>query len=264
VNWINDLLEELSGSGFLMPSLKHETGVVVDNLVWITKPSGLRHINKIYHPDYYDLEYTYQEIENKIKLTNVQVQVATPDDTADAFQNYAVGSMDINITDAEEDDYEDCLLVIDGGTEEGTTIKLSGNDAADSGYTKVYFYHDLATALDGTKITSCYLLDTTNYVMIEHSSTFDEVSGESSEIPIQDKYERRITYAYLRWKVEEAVISISKETKEFEKNYYRVKSALKTELRSNMVTSVQPRKMPGLSQYSEGANEFQKQFEADL
>ena len=112
IDWINELLEKLGGEGFLMPSLDKEVGVVVANDVWITKPTGLRDVNKIWNPENSKMEYTFKEINKKIKLLNVEVEAEESPDTADAFQNYAVGSMDVDIDDAAEDDYEDFLLVI--------------------------------------------------------------------------------------------------------------------------------------------------------
>lgn len=259
INWINELLEELSGEGFVMPSLDKEIGCVVANEVWIEKPSGLRAINKIWNPENTKMQYEFKEVNDKIKLLNVEVDAEDSPDTADAFQNYAVGSMDVDIDDAAEDDYEDYLLVIDGGTEDGETIKIRNNDAAAAGYTKLYFYHDLASVLDGTKITSCYLTGSDYYVMLEGSFSFADITLTSDEVPIDNLYEKRITRAWLRWKLEEATIATSDETAYYRAEYNKILGKIKSERRGS-VNRVHPRDIPGLDQYKHGASDLEIKF----
>lgn len=259
IDWINELLEKLGGEGFLMPSLDKEVGVVVANDVWITKPTGLRDVNKIWNPENSKMEYTFKEINKKIKLLNVEVEAEESPDTADAFQNYAVGSMDVDIDDAAEDDYEDFLLVIDGGTKEGLTIKIRNNDAAAAGYTKVYFYHDLDAILTDAMITSCYLTGTDYYVMLEGSFSYTDIADVSEEVPIDNLYEKRITKAWLRFKIEEATLATSKDTIYYSKQFDRVLLELKAE-RRRLTGRVQPRVMPGLDQYRDGSNSTSIRF----
>jgi hypothetical protein len=257
---MNELLEELSGAGFLMPTLDRETGHVVVDDVWITKPSGLRVINKICHPDYPDMDYLYKEVENKIKLLNVVVDSNDDPDTASAFKSYLVGSMEIDIDDAAEDDFEEYLLVIDGGTSSGDTIIIRNNDAAAAGYTKVYFRHDLSTVLDGTKITSCYLVSTDYYVLMEWSGSYSDVSATTDEVPIDDKYEKRITKAFLNWKCEDSAVRFSNAAVKAEADYNKVLSKIKGELRSSVGTQIKPRQSPGYDQYSETGDYFEKKW----
>jgi hypothetical protein len=260
IAWINELLEELAGAGFLMPTLDKETGHVVVDDVWITKPSGLRVINKICHPEYPDMEFLYKEVEDKIKLLNAVVDSNDDPDTASNFQNYLVGSMEIDIDDAAEDDFEEYLLVIDGGTSSGDTIIIRNNDAAAAGYTKVYFRHDLSAALDGTKITSCYLVSTDYYVLMEWSGSYTDVSAVGDEVPIDDKYEKRITKAYFDWKVRQRASRFSKDSLEAEKQYNVVLNKIKNELRSSVGTQIRPRQSPGYDQYSETGDYFEKKW----
>lgn len=257
--WINELLEELSGEGFLMPSIDKEIGCVVADLVWIDKPSGLRVINKIWNPVNVLMPYQFKEVNEKIKLLDVEIDVEDSPDTADAFANYAVGSMDIDIADAAENDYKDYLLVIDGGTETGRTIRLSGNDASALGYTKVYFYHDLKAVLDAAKITSCFLTGTDYYVMLEGSFSYEDITAGTDEVPIDNSYEKRITRSWLRWKAEEATIAISDETAYYRAEYKKIINKIKSERGMN-VGRVQPRYIPGLDQYKRGADRVKVNF----
>ncbi|HUX58629.1 MAG TPA: hypothetical protein VMV77_16785 [Bacteroidales bacterium] len=259
--WMNELLEALAGEGFLMPSIDHETGVVVEDDVWIDKPDGMRTIGKIYNPAEPLMHYQYKEVENKIKLLNVEIDENDDPDTADAFQNYALGSIDVDIAAADEDDFKDYLLVIDGGTETGKTIIIKSNDAAALGYTKLYFRHDLSTVLDAAKITSCYLVSETYYVIIEHSGSYDDITAIGDEVPIDDKYEKRITKAWLRFKVEEATLSTSKETIYYSKQFDRVLFDLKAE-RRGLPGRPQPRYSPGFDQYRLGESGYDKDFES--
>lgn len=242
-----------------MPSIDKEVGCVVANDVWIAKPTGLREINKIWNPEEPDMRYTFKEINNKIKLLNVEIEAEEDPDTADAFQNYAVGSIEVDIDDAAEDDYEDYLLVIDGGTEEGLTIRIRNNDAAAAGYTKLYFYHDLDTALDAAKITSCYLTNPDYYVLLEGSFSYTDITATSDEVPINDLYEKRITRAWLRWKVEEATIATSQETAYYRAEYNKVINKIKAERRAS-VNRIQPRKIPGFDQYKYGSSDMNISF----
>lgn len=262
IDWINELLEKLSGEGFLMPSIDHETGAVVEDDVYIDKPSGIRTINKIYNPEEPTMEYRWKEIEDKIKLLDVEVDEDDDPDDADAFQNYAVGSIEVDITGADEDDYEDYLLVIDGGTETGKTIVIKSNDATAGGYTKLYFRHDLKTALDAAKITGCYLVSETYYVMIEHSGSYEDITAIGDEVPIDDKYEKRITKAWLRFKVEEATLATSKDTIYYGKQFESVLLDIKAE-RRGLTGRPQPRYSPGFDQYKNGPSGYDKDFESD-
>ena len=260
-NWINELLEDLSGEGLLMPDIDFETGVRVTDKIWIAKPSGLRTIGKIYNPSNPDMAYRYKEIEGKIKLLDVEVTEDSDPDTADDFDGYGTTSIKVDIADAEENDYEDYLLVIDGGTEAGRAILISSNDASVTGYAKLYFRHALKTALSVTAITSCFLLDPESYIIMEYSGSYTDVADASSEIPIDDHYERRITNAWLRWKVEEQILALSDNSKAYEKKYKDVLDKIKNERRSN-VCRPEGRYIPGLDQYKE--TEETKVFERDL
>ena len=262
VNWINELLEALSGEGLLMPDTNFETGVRVTQEIWVAKPSGLRTIGKIYNPANPDMEYRFKEIENKIKLLDVEVTEDSSPDTATAFSDYAVGSIKANIADATEDEYEDFLLVVTAGTETGRTIIISGNDASVTGYTKLYFRHDLASALSATKITACSLLPDTSYIIMEYSGSYEDVADASSEIPIEDHYERRITNAWLRWKIEQQISALSDNSLYYEKQYQKILDKIKIERRSN-VGRIQPREIPGLTQYQDESCEdvkYQKEL----
>lgn len=260
VAWLNELLEELAGEGFLMPTLDRETGGVVEDYYWVKKPTGMRRINSIKHPDYDNLEYTFKEVEQKIKLLNVSVTAKESPDSAGAFQNYAVGQMDIDIDDAAEDDYRNFLLVIDKGTSKDVTIVIRNNDASAGGYCTVYFRHDLSAALSDPKITSCYLVSTNYYVLIEWSGSYTDLGSAVDEIPIDDKYEKRITDAWLNWKIRQRTSRFSKDSLEAEKRYSQVLNKIKGELRSNVGSIMPPRYLAGAAQYTGKSDRFQKEW----
>ena len=262
VNWINDLLEYLSGEGFVFPNLDIESGAVVENDIWIDKPSGCREIARIFYPSNRDAEYNWKEVNNRIRLIGAEVDAEESPDTISTFSGFATTSITVNLTDKEEDDYANYLLVITAGTYANRTYVISGNDASGVSTTKLYFLHDLSAALDGTKVTAGYLTAPDYYVMIEYSGTFDTVSGSDSEIPIDDKYERRLVDTYLRWRAEEHVSALSDETAYWENQFGKAVRWMKGQ-RYMVGGRIRPRYMPGLEQYREGDSYFRKDFESE-
>jgi hypothetical protein len=262
IDWINDLLEELSGKGFAMPSLDVESGFLVDNKVWIDKPTGMREIAKIWYPDDVEQRYTWEETNNRIKLTNVEVDENDSPDSITAFSNYATDTVDVNISDATEDEYKNHLLVITGGTYDGNTYVIASNTESAGGTTTLTFEHPLSTAFDGTKVTAGELHSPEYYVMVRYNSSYDAVSSESDEVPIDNKYERRITHDYLRFRAEQQILETSDSTKYWESQYNKTLKKILAE-RLVVTSGARARYMPGLDQYKNGAEYEAKQFETE-
>jgi hypothetical protein len=218
IRWANQLLEELSGKD-LLPENDYSRGFVIHNGIWITPPSGLRTVKKIYHPQNNDLQYRFARLENEIRLNDVVFDDSTDDQIAiTAFTSHATDSVVINIAGYEEDDFEDYLLVITAGTNAGKTYLIGANDASGASTTKIYFLHALPASLSGL-VTTGYLIDPDNYVLIDYTATYDAVAVSSDEMPLDDDYEKRIVPAWLRWKAEEESSEISDETLYWQKQY---------------------------------------------
>lgn len=262
LDWLNDLLEMLSGIGFLMPSIDKETGALVDNEVWIDKPTGCREVSRIWYPENADQRYTFEETNDRIKLTNVEVDEDDDPDAISAFSNYATDTVDVDIADADEDEYENFLLVITGGTYDGKTYVIKSNTESAGGTTTLTFMHPLSAAFDGTKVTAGELHDPDNYVMMKYSGTYDTVSSASDEVPIDSKYERRITAAYLRFRAEQQTLETSDLTNYWAGEVKKVIRDIKRERRVVPNRTV-PRYMPGLDQHKHGEDYQAKNFETE-
>lgn len=253
INWINELLEDLSGEIGLFKEIKLETGAIVEEKKWIDEPAGCRALNRISNPQDSDQHYRWERVNGRIKLTDAEVDEDEDPDTANSFSNYNVAYVDINIADAEEDDYKNYLFYITAGTYAGRGYVLQGNDESDTGTCRVYFLHDLSTALDGTKVTGVSLISPEYYVMLQYSASFDEVSSDSDEIPIDDDFEKRLTSAWISWKVFYDIDPSLKQTKDARRNYDRVLSKIRSERgASTGGNRIPPREIPGLIQYSQG------------
>lgn len=249
INWINSLLEEISGEPKLFRTINIQTGAIVENEVWVDLPAGCRAINQIMNPGDHDQKYNFKIINSKIYLDGVVVYEMTDPDTASTFTNYETTHIDVDITDATEDEYKDFLFYITAGTYAGKGYILSGNDASAGGTCRLYFLHDLSTALDGTKVTAASLISEDYYVLIEHTASFDSVSAVGDEVPINDNYERRLTDAWIKWKVWQELDSSNKNTISAERDFENVLLKIKREIRSSVGGRVVPRDIPGLDQY---------------
>ena len=248
INWMNDLLEKLSSETALMPTLDLETGVKVDNLVWIDKPAGCREVTRISYPRNLRQQYAYEEVNNRIRLTNVEVAEQEEVDTATAFQNYTTTSIEVNIDDAAADEYKDYIMVVTAGTFLNNTYVLKGNDAAAAGYTKLEFRNPLTTALDGTKVTAIQLIAPAYYVMMRYGSSFTPLTLTSEEVPINDKFERRITKSWLRFCAEEESSETSDNAQYWDRKFKSDLKDIKGERRV-VPGRIKPRYIPGLRQY---------------
>ena len=256
VEWVNDLLEELSGEGFMMPSIHQEVGAVVSNDIWVTKPAGLREIRRIFNPSNVDQLYGWVEANDKIKLTDVEVDAEdTPQTVTGLIVAYSTTGITFTLAGVEEDEFAEYLLVITAGTYAGKTYIVHSNTASGAiGYptwVQLTFENELSAALDGTKITAGYLAGPTHYVMINGSFSFDTVSTTSDEIPIDNRWERRLTEAWLVWKCHKQVQQFNQDTLAARAFFDNVLLKVKNE-RFSSSNRIQPRYSPGFDMLKSG------------
>jgi hypothetical protein len=253
LQWGNELLEELQERGFL-PIVSKETGQIVDNDCWIDKPSDALFIDKIYDPKDRKNEFRFEDVNNKIHLLDVTYDPDDEDDweTANSFSSYAVGSIRIaegDIDDKIEDELENYLFRITGGTSANLGIVLSGNDAtvtAGSGYTTVYFLHELSAALDAIKLTEAKLVPPWQYVMIKYRALLDEISALGDEFPIPTDCEKRLIPTWLRWKCEQHTLAVSKETQYWENETMKLLWSIQAARSKRPITPVIGRRLVGM------------------
>jgi len=264
INWANELLEKLSGNGFTFPSLDFETGHVVENDVWIDRPSGCRQIKDIFNPGNSEQTYNWEETNGRIKLVGASVDDASElSDAVAAFTNQNVAYIDVDIDDAVEDEYADCLLVITAGTYAGNTYQIASNDAVGGGVTRLYFLHELSTAITAPQATAGYLADPDNFVMMKWTGSFNSVSATSDEMPIDDLYEVRISNAWMRMKCERETYRESDEAKTAERDFNNELKSIKAERRT-ITGRVRARAIPGLAQYSARGYYPAKSYEEEI
>jgi len=245
INWANELLELLSAEG-IMPTLDVESGVVVENDHWIEKPSGFRSFIDLFDPENEAVKFRAREENGKLKLVDTAVEKEASPASITAFSNYATESVDVDITGKEENDFENYLLVITGGTRAGETFVLSGNDESGVSTTRLYFLHSLSSAFDGTEVTAGYITTPEYYLMLRYHSTYSEVTTIDDELPIDDKFERRLTQCFFSWKIYEEAMDATNSAREWERKFYDTLNRLKSELLRGSLSEIKPRNMTGL------------------
>ena len=209
--WINQGLRALQLEGITL-SVKKEFGLEVENDVWITPPSSVIRPIEIYSPRNADVIYPFEEIEGKAKLIERTFDKEDDPTAITTFSNYDTEYIDVDLTDYDEDDLGNYLLVIDGGTISGNTYIIAGNDESGETTTRIYFMHELSAVMDGTQVTSGYLVDDFSYLMLKGITSYTEVSATTDEIATDDEIEDCLI-SFLTWKAHERVQTTSDDTK---------------------------------------------------
>lgn len=245
LTWLNELLEELTERGF-MPSMKKECGQIVIDNEWIEKPADLVTLREVYSPDDKNLKFRTVELNGKFKLQDFEFEDEDlTSDACTALTSPTVDSITVNLTGKTADEYKNSLFVITAGTYAGRTYILSGNDATVTTTTKLYFLHDLEAALSGTTATAAAIHPSTSYVMLVYDAIIDSISSAATEIPITDAFEKRIVPAWLRWKSEQFLSSISEETKYWQNEVEKVLWSMEAGRSSKPINSARGRRLIG-------------------
>lgn len=179
---MNRLLQKLERAGLYNTTKIKERGIEVDNDYWITKPSDLRQMIEIYNPYNFQDTYSWEMINDKLKIKREVSKDSSPDTFT--LSEGSTTTIKIDDDDATADLWNEYLLVLTNGTYSGDTIIIHDTAAADSGNSLLTFRHTQAGTIDST---SGYL--TNDYLMLKYRSTFTKMSSYSGEIPIDDKYE---------------------------------------------------------------------------
>lgn len=188
--WIyigNQLLRLLESRGLFQFGRKKETGVEVDDEYWITIPSDLRTVDRIYYRP--SIEYTEKEHRYQHEIVNGKIKLWTPFDkkaSPDSFtlSDGSTTTIKINDADATADLWNDYLLKLTDGTYSGDFIIISDTAAADGGTAVLTFLHTQDNTIDST---TGYLTD--EFLMLRYIATYTDMSAANSEIPLDDMYE---------------------------------------------------------------------------
>lgn len=231
----NEILEKLSGEK-LMRDVSYRRGVIAADNIWITPPSNYRHVTRLHDPKNYNVEYAYIETNNKILLTNNVITEEVDPDSVDSFSDFALDSVTVNIDGLEEDAYKYHLLVITSGTLAGETVIISGNDESSGGTTKLSFEHNTSSLLDAAKITGADIIMPEYYAILIFSGSYQEFTAITDEVPIDNKFEKRIMNAGLMLKGCERHLGVNdKKTAEWERKFDKEVQELRNELLSKPI-----------------------------
>lgn len=251
VQWANDLLEELQERGFL-PSLIKERGILIENKRWVTKPSDLIQLIKVYNPEDDKEEYRVEDVENKFKFLDWEFEEEGTSDriTASAFGSYGNQTITCTgLTDTtkyQEDYFENYLFYITAGTWANIGIVVASSDAATSpGGTKIDFFHAQSSALSGTIVTAARLVPPQYYVMMKYRASITQVSSLSDEFPVENDCENRLVPVWLRWKAERALQATSKESLKWENEVEKILYSIQAARLSRVITPSRGRRLAG-------------------
>jgi hypothetical protein len=258
VSWLNDLLEELQERGFL-PSLTKETGVLVQNKRWLTKPANYLELIKVYDPEDETNELRVEDVENKFKLLDVELEDEDSADqiTSASFGTYGadgVSCVDLVSSAYIKDYFENYLFLITAGTLADTSLVVHENDAAvNPGGTHIHFLHALSAALSGTKVTAARLVPPQYYVMMKYRALITAITAIGDEVPIENDCENRLVPAWLRWKCERAIMATSKETLYWQNEVDEILFSIQSARLGRMITPVHGRRLAGYESGSSSA-----------
>ena len=244
ISWINELLEELSGKGWL-PGRNYEKGVLVNNGEWIDKPAGYREAIRVYCPNNSDLNYQITEVNNRIKLVRDRLDAETSPPTLSVFSAQTTVSVAVDLTGYAQDALADFLLVITAGTLAGQTFVISGNDISGVTSTVLYLLHPLSTAFAIADVTAAKLIDPDHYLMLEYMGSYTPATSVDDEVPIDDEFQIRITNVYLRYCAEKEAQATSSETEWWQTEYYRILNDIAGERLAGPMKPITGRRLPG-------------------
>lgn len=247
VQWLNELLEELQDRGF-MPNIKKEAGRVVIADRWIEKPADFISLIKVFDPDDRNRQIRVQEIENKLELMDYDIvdQAAAEQVTFTTVSDGTTTSVKVNLTGIAADSWEEYLFLVTAGTYAGKGYVISGNDVSGATTTKIDFLHALPSALDGTKCSAGRIVPLGYYVLMQYIASFEEITAQTDEVPIDNKYEKRIVPAWLQWKCNTSLSMTSSETMVWAQEVDRILGSVESARNSRPVNQAKGRRLVGL------------------
>ncbi|MDR2728410.1 MAG: hypothetical protein LBB56_04700 [Chitinispirillales bacterium] len=223
VQWANNLLERLSGAGYLPPQLLTR-GVEVHNEVWIDRPFGSRDITELRNSRDQSYKYRFAEENNQLRLTDVRI----PESEKVSFPVVGgnVYGVVVKEPSLEENRLKGMLFVVTSGAFAWQTFIVGGNMKADedTGEAHVFFLHPSLNTVsdsdaeqntfyidddDKDQVTTGYFVPQDGYLIVAFIAAFAPVRSLSDDLGI-DGYENLVD-AWLRWKVEEQISALSQE-----------------------------------------------------
>jgi hypothetical protein len=243
IQWLNELLEELAERRFL-PEYRKETGRIITNLSWISKPSDLLVLEKIYDPENYEKEFKVEDVEGKYKLLDAEFDDEGTQIAATAITLPTTTTITVNLTGYTEDSFENYLFYITAGTLAGNGYVLSGNAVSGVATTTLNFLHTMTAALSGAECTAARLVHPDYYLMMRYRGLITDMSSMSDEVPIAAQYEKRLVPAWLKYKANEHMRMSDEQTKFWEDKSNEILDSLEA-ARSRPTTPATGRRLVG-------------------
>lgn len=242
--WIyigNQLLRLLESRGLFQFGRKKETGVEVDDNYWITIPSDLRTVDRIYYPP--SIHYSEKEYRYKHSIVNGKIKLWAPFDkkaSPDTFTLSSGSTTQITINDADctADLWNDYLLKLTNGTYSGDFIIIGDTAAAGGGVAVLDFLHTQDNTIDST---TGYLTD--EYLMLRYNAIYTDFAAANTEIPLDAMYES----IFENWFCFKALSHSDKRRAGYKKEFYEDLEMLETEQYTPTPDQVRPegRSLPG-------------------
>jgi hypothetical protein len=88
---------------------------------------------------------------------------------------------------------------------------IGGNDASVVDGTVVYFMNELDAALDDGLLTTAKIVDPNYYVVVTGNFQITSVTSVNDEIPVDDRYERGVVDAWLKYCAERELDPVAAE-----------------------------------------------------
>lgn len=247
----NELLEEMQERGFLSTLIK-EAGCVISNERWIAKPADLIELIKIYNPEDDKDEYRVEDVENKFKLMDWEMDAESGSVDTNSYSGYlTTGITCVDLTNATlyvADHFKNYLFFIESGTSANIGIVVFSNTIATVSGTALTFLHTQASALSGTKVTGARLIDPNYYVMMKYRASITEMTALGDEFPVPTDCEKRLVPTWLRWCCERQAMATSQETKYWEKEKDRILYDIQASRLSRMTTPSRGRRLVGFEE----------------
>jgi hypothetical protein len=188
----NIILRDLESLGFFSANQKKEVGVEVNSSYWITIPSDLRTVEKIFvpnsvsghgDPDAEEQKFSHSIVNGMIRLNTAVGKNTSP--TAATLSSWATTHVAILDAASVANAYQDDLLVVTNGDASGQTMYIASSAASDGTHVVLTLANPLAAA--PTTSTTGYITD--EFLMLRYLAAFTVLSAYTDALPFLDKYQ---------------------------------------------------------------------------
>lgn len=188
----NIILRDLESRGFFSLNQEKEVGIEVNSSYWITIPTDLRTVKKIFVPnsvsghgdqDAEEQKFGFSYANGMIRLNNPVGKNTSP--TAAVLSSWTTTTVNIVDTSSVADAYQDDLLVVTNGDASGITRYIASSSVSDGTYVTLTFSNPLAAA--PATSTAGYITD--EFLMLRYMASFTVMSAYTDALPFLDRFQ---------------------------------------------------------------------------